>query len=161
MLVSMLTLWVRTHTFRTTTTEHQRVGILNSPKNLLSKMQWNKLLTIFLPWHLFFFYLYSSLPHLLADKNVIFGSSSVWAQECVTELRMNGGEWEGKDRGVSEWRSVGGRTTVHCLQVPTLLLPCNRIRTLLFQLYTLPPTKIIHFLPSTETRHNLMTKFCD
>ena len=54
MFVSMLILLVRTHTLRTTIIEHQRVGILNSPENLPGKMQWNKLLTIFLPWHLFF-----------------------------------------------------------------------------------------------------------
>ena len=77
----MLILLVRTHTLRTTIIEHQRVGILNSPENLPGKMQWNKLLTIFLPWHLFFLNLYSSFPHLLADQNVVFGSSSVWAQE--------------------------------------------------------------------------------
>lgn len=80
MLVPMPILLVTDHTMRTTATEHLRVAILNSPKKPPHRMQWNKLRIVYI---YIFFYSYSLTPPLtmLADKNVVFGSSSVWAQE--------------------------------------------------------------------------------
>ena len=80
MLVPRLILLDTDHTMRTTATEHLKVAILNSPKKLPHRMQWNKLKIFYI---YIFFYSYSFSPplNMLADKNVVFDSSSVWAQE--------------------------------------------------------------------------------